>query len=67
MALTDQEPEGETDEQLDMVAVQGEILAIQAKAGQAGGSSGPEDLAWVPVWYLRMHAGGDAAEKRIQV
>ena len=59
------EDEALSDEQLDMVAIQGEILqhryTAEHEAGQEQAGAG-----WLPNWYLGIHAECDAVEKRIK-
>ena len=59
------EDEALSDEQLDMVAIQGEILqhryTAEHEAGQEHAGAG-----WLPNWYLGIHAECDTVEKRIK-
>ena len=60
-ALTKPDAEELTDEQLDMVAVQEDLLARHATIEQQRG-----DADWLPPWYLARVAECDAVQARIK-
>ena len=59
--LTKPESEELTDEQLDMVAVQEDLLSRHAEVEQQRGDDG-----WLPPWYLARVAEADAVEQAIK-